>query len=116
MDKREIDSIPGCEETLRERVVGHDRQERRFAIEIGAAVEVSNSGRAVRAKTINVSGSGVLLEFEEPVRFLVGDLVSCDFNIPRPTQNPLPRWGSGKVLRVEGRRIAVEFNAGWFEV
>ena len=92
-----------------------DRKESRFAIEIGAAVEVNDSGRAVRATTINVSGNGVLLEFEESVQFLVGDRVFCDFNIAQQTQNPLPCWGWGKVVRVEGRCIAVEFKAGCYE-
>jgi len=91
-----------------------ERKEPRFPIEIGAAVEVNNNGRGIRATTINVSGSGVLLEFEEfkeIVQFVVGDRVFCDFNIAEQTQNPLPCWGWGKVIRVEGRYIAVEFKA-----
>jgi PilZ domain len=92
-----------------------DRKEIRFAMEIGAAVEVIDSGRSVRATTVNVSGSGVLLEFEESVQFLVGDLVFCDFNIAQPAENPLPCWGWGKVLRAEGRCIAVEFKAGCYQ-
>jgi|SRR5580704_11732746 hypothetical protein len=91
------------------------RKEPRFTIEIGAAVEVNNSGRPVRATTINVSGSGVLLEFEELVQFPVGDSVFCDFNIAEHAQNLLPCWGWGKVVRAEGRRIAVEFKAGCYD-
>lgn len=93
----------------------NERREPRFIIEIGAAVEVNNSGRPVRATTINVSGSGVLLEFEELVQFPVGDAVFCDFNIAGQAENPLPCWGWGKVVRAEGRRIAVEFKAGCYE-
>lgn len=92
----------------------NERKEPRFLIEIGTAVEVNNSGRAIRATTINVGGCGVLLQLQELVPFLVGDPVFCDFNIADQTQNPRPHLAWGKVVRVEGRCIAVAFKAGCF--
>jgi hypothetical protein len=70
--------------------VMNERKEPPFLIEIGTAVEVNNSGRAIRATSINVRGCGVLLKFQELDPFLVGDPVFCDFNIADQTQNPLP--------------------------
>jgi hypothetical protein len=46
------------------------------------------------------------------VPFLSGDLVFCEFNIADQTQNSLPHLACGKVVCVEGRRIAVGFKAG----
>jgi len=36
------------------------------------------------------------------------------FDISDEEQNPLPCWGSGNVVRVEGLRIAVEFKSAFF--
>jgi hypothetical protein len=90
----------------------NERKETRFPVEAGATVEVRNNGRIVRATTVNGSGCGVLLEFEESVQLAISDQVSCDFSIADSAEKPLPCWGLGNVVRVEGRSVAIEFKAG----
>ena len=82
--------LPAANPVAKRLGVMNERKEPPFLIEIGTAVEVNNSGRAIRATSINVGGCGVLLEFQELDSFLVGDPVFCDFNIADQTQNPLP--------------------------
>ena len=48
-----------------------NRRELRFLIEAGAGVEVCKTGQTLRATTANMSGGGVLLDFEEPVQLAV---------------------------------------------
>jgi len=88
------------------------RREPRFPIEAGATVEVSKNGEVVSATTVNISGSGVLLQFEEPVQLAVGDQVVCEFKVSYETDKPLPYWGVGHVVRVDGCRAAIVLMAG----
>jgi hypothetical protein len=88
------------------------RREPRFPIQTGAAVEVQKRGQIVNATTVNISGCGVLLEFEIPTQLAVGDPVVCEFRVTRQADKPLPCWGVGDVVRVDGCRVAVDFKAG----
>ena len=88
------------------------RREDRFPIKAGAAVAVNNNGRTVSATTLDISGCGVLLQFEEPVQLAVGDKVVCDFDVSYEADKPLPYWGVGYVVRVDGCRAAIDLNAG----
>ena len=90
------------------------RRELRFLIEAGATVEVCKNGRTIRAITANMSGGGVLLDFDEPVQLAVGDQVICEFRVVHDADKPLPYWGVGNISRVEDCRIAVEFKGGGF--
>jgi len=42
---------------------------------------VNKSGLITRATTVNMSGSGVLLHFEEAVQLALGDQVTCEFQV-----------------------------------
>jgi hypothetical protein len=88
------------------------RREERFPIKTGATVTVNKDGRTVSATTVDISGCGVLLQFEEPVILAVGDHVVCDFAVSHETDKPLPYWGVGCVVRVDGCYAAVDFQAG----
>ena len=90
------------------------RIEVRFLIEAGATVEVCKSKQTFRATTANMSGSGVLLRFEEPVQLAVGDHVNCEFKILHDADESLPYWCVGNVARVEGCLVAVEFKGVGF--
>jgi hypothetical protein len=90
------------------------RRELRFLIEAGARVEVCKSGQTLRATTANMSGGGVLLDFEEPVQLAVGDRVICEFMVLHDADKPLPYWGVGNVARVENCRVAIELKGGGF--
>jgi hypothetical protein len=89
-----------------------NRREPRFQIEAGATVELHNKGQIVSATTVNMSGCGVLLQFAEPVHLSVGDDVMCDFKLSKGSGDPLPRWGVGTVVRVDGERVAIDFRGG----
>jgi hypothetical protein len=88
------------------------RREPRFPIETGATVEVQKRGEIVNATTVNISGCGVLLQFEIPTYLAVGDPVVCEFAVTHEPDRPLPCWGVGDVVRVDGCQVAVDFKAG----
>jgi hypothetical protein len=88
------------------------RREPRFPIKTGASVEVQKRGDVINATTINISGCGVLLQLEIPTHLSVGDPVVCEFGVTHETDAPLPCWGVGDVVRVDGCRVAVDFKAG----
>ena len=90
------------------------RREPRFLIEAGATVELCKSGQTIRAITANMSGCGVLVDFEEPVQLAVGDRVICEFMVVHDADKPLPYWGVGNVARVENSRVAIELKGGGF--
>jgi hypothetical protein len=90
------------------------RKELRFLVEAGATVEVCKSGEILHATTANMSGGGVLLDFEEPVQLAVGDRVICEFMVVHDADKPLPYWGVGNVARVENSRVAIELKGGGF--
>ncbi len=90
------------------------RRELRFLVEAGATVEVSKNGQTVHAKTVNMSPSGVLLNFEEPVQLAVGDQVICEFKVAHEADSPLPYWGVGDVVRVGNSSVAVLLKAGGY--
>ena len=88
------------------------RRATRFLIEAGATVEVSSNGRIARATTENMSGCGILLRFKEPVQLAVGDEVTCDLQVLHADDEPLPYWGLGSVVRIDGCRVAMDLKAG----
>ena len=90
-----------------------NRREPRFQIEVGATIELHNKGHIVKATTVNMSGCGVLLQLEIPQDLAVGDDALCDFKLSKEVgSNPLPRWGLGTVVRVDGLRVAIDFKGG----
>lgn len=88
------------------------RREERFPIRAGATVAVSRGGRTTSATTLDISGGGVLVQFAEPVPLAVGDQVVCDFDVSHEADKPLPYWGLGSVVRVDGCRAAIDLKAG----
>jgi hypothetical protein len=83
-------------------------------IEAGATVKVSKSGQILYAKTMNMSGGGVLLHFDEPAHLAVGDPVDCEFRVAPEYGSPLPYRGVGDVTRLEGCYVAIALKAGGF--
>ena len=90
------------------------RKEPRYLILAGARVEVCKSGQTLRATTANMSGCGVLVDFEEPVQVAAGDEVICEFMVVHDADKPLPYWGVGNVVRVDDCRVAIELKGGGF--
>ena len=87
------------------------RKEPRYPVEAGASVEVHGNGRITHATTIDMSGAGALLRFDEPVQLTVGDQVICEFAVSHDADRPLPYWGVGDVVRVDGCRAAISLRA-----
>ena len=71
-------------------------------------------GTSVTGRALNISGSGVLVETEEPVTFAEGEEVLCDLAPLECQEDALPAWGTGRILRCEGTHIAVEFGLATF--
>lgn len=92
------------------------RREPRIHIEAGTSVELHSNGQVVRATTVNMSGCGVLLQFAEPPPFTVGDSVTCNFKLPKEEGEPLPSWGLGTVVRLDGACAAIDFRGGGWMV
>jgi hypothetical protein len=90
------------------------RREIRFMVEAGATVEIGRTRSTLHAKTVNMSGSGVLLQFEDPVELEVGDEVICEFQAFHDDDKPLPYWGVGDVVRVDGHTAGIDLKAGGF--
>jgi hypothetical protein len=88
------------------------RREPRLAVRVGAAVRVRGRGRLFSATSINLSGCGALLRFEEPLDLAVGDSVTCELEVSSDDRAELPCWVDGTVVRVAGADIAIDFRAG----
>ena len=83
-------------------------------MEAEASISSKDGGEPVPATTINVSGSGVYLRSERPTGLTVGDEVSCDLNVGKGSEDTLPSWGLGRVVRVDDKGTAVELTAAIF--
>jgi PilZ domain len=79
-------------------------------IEAGATVKVLKSGQILYAKTVNMSGGGVLLHFDESAHLAVGDPVDCEFRVAPEYGSPLPYRGVGDVTRLEGCYVAIRLR------
>ena len=82
------------------------RKEERYLLATEAVVE-RKSGEQVLALTLNVSGSGVLLAVAKST-LVVGEEVRCGIKLyeGKPPQS----WGTGRVVRVEDSRVAIDFE------
>jgi len=90
------------------------RREPRFPIHAEATLSLATERQTVPATTGNLSGSGVYLRLLAPFPLSVGDEVTCEFQVRHGSEDALPCWGVGKVVRVEGLNAAVELTAGGF--
>ena len=88
------------------RVDPNKRKEQRYPLGAGAIIE-RKTGERIRAFTLNVSGSGLLLALPAPV-FLIGEEVRCGIKLYE--DKPPQSWGVGKVVRVDDRCVAIDFD------
>lgn len=91
------------------------RREPRFPIETDVNVKRQATGEDLTAKSVNIAGGGMLLEFDEPAALRLGETVTCSLKVPDDPDKPLPSWGVGSVVRAEDSQAAVELEAGTFE-
>ena len=83
------------------------RREERFALRVNAILCRPN-GETKRGVTVNVSGSGVLMELAPGDQFEVGDEVDCSIELYEG--KPPQPWGIGKIVRRENSLVAIEFT------
>ena len=91
------------------------RREPRYPVHAKATLELAASKEPVPANIGNLSAAGVFLTFPDPVRLAVGDEVSCVLKVRHGAGPPLPCWGLGRVVRVEGQSAAIELTAAGFD-
>jgi hypothetical protein len=85
------------------------RKVERLPIAVGGSITLRGWPLIHHAVTLNVSPSGALIRFEEPIELEVGDMVTCDFAVAdgELRRRALPIWARGEVLRVEGTDVAL---------
>jgi len=87
------------------------RSEIRFPAQPGTIVEVNRHGVPDHATLHDISFGGILLQFDHSVNFAVGDWMTLDFaRHSSDCSVPLPYWGVGRVVRVEGNEVALNFD------
>ena len=74
-----------------------------------AAVLERRNGEKLTASTVNVSGSGVLLELEKQSEVQLGESVICGVNLYQ--KKAFQSWGSGRVVRIDKLLVAVDFQS-----
>jgi PilZ domain len=87
------------------------RREPRFPIETEAVLESTQTGEKLAGTTRNISVGGVLVQVEQNPGLSVGDEVRCEIKLPPQTEEPLPSWGIGNVVRVEDSTAAIQLAA-----
>jgi hypothetical protein len=83
------------------------RREARYPLQTNALFE-RRTGEQIAGSTVNISGSGVLLDLAEDSDLKMGEEVGCSIQLY--PDKPLQAWGVGKVVRVDSRRVAIEFT------
>ncbi len=83
------------------------RKERRHPVRAVAIVE-QKTGKRISGSTVDLSGSGVLLDLAQPADLAVGEEVGCSVQLY--PGKAAQAWGVGKVVRVDRLRIAIEFT------
>ncbi len=86
------------------------RREMRFPVQPGTIIEVNHHGVPDRARTCDISFTGILLEFDHPVTLAIGDWLTLDFVRDDSNSLPLPYWGVGRIVRIEGNSVALDFD------
>ncbi len=83
------------------------RRQERYPVQVPAVIECAD-GRRLPARSVNVSGRGILLELTPPCDLRVGESVGCALWLY--AKKPPQLWGKGRVVRVENCRVAVDFQ------
>ena len=86
----------------------NQRREERHPLRTDAILQ-RKTGERILGSTINISGSGVLLDVAQAEELRLGEEVGCQIHLydGKPPQD----WGVGKVVRVDNCRVAVEFTS-----
>jgi len=83
------------------------RREPRHPLRAAAILE-RRAGLPIVVSTVNVSGSGVLVDVAGSCELALGEEVGCSIQLY--DGKPPQAWGVGKVVRVDDSRVAIEFT------
>ncbi|HML17249.1 MAG TPA: PilZ domain-containing protein [Bryobacteraceae bacterium] len=83
------------------------RTEPRHAIRATAILE-RKTGRKIVGSTVNISGSGVLLDLSNAGDLALGEEVGCSIQLYG--DKPPQAWGVGRIVRLDRSRVAIEFT------
>jgi len=98
-----VATIAGGDETAS----SDQRREARYPLRANAIFE-RKTGERIAGSTVNVSGSGVLLDLAKATDLKLGEEVGCSIQL-YDGKSP-QAWGVGKIVRVEDRHVAIEFT------
>ena len=83
-------------------------------LKASAVVRKGEKGESLRAEVVDASGGGILLMVRSVPSLVLGDELICDVSLPAGLELAIPRHGMGTVVRVDGERTAIQFNAAVF--
>jgi len=86
------------------------RRESRSTTSPDNIVEVTWYSLVLKARTIDRSMHGMLLEFDSSPAIPIGELVVLDLIAPDPKWQPMPYLGVGKVARIDGKRVGIDLD------
>ena len=103
-DKKVTGRYPDC--VCENNMGSEHRREERYPLATEAVLE-RKTGEQLVGRTLNVSGSGVLVALRNPI-LNVGEEVCCGIRLyeGKPPQS----WGIGRVVRVEDSQVAIVFE------
>jgi len=84
------------------------RKETRYPVDTQAILE-RKTGEQLSAATLNISGSGMLVNLARAPDLRLGEELLCSVLLYQ--DKPLQSWGLGTVRRVEGSLVAIEFKS-----
>jgi hypothetical protein len=94
-------------------LIAEQRREERFPVTNGAKLKVHCKGDFLRATVIDISRSGVLIQFSGIQRLKPGDFVTCDIDYDdgEGCENNV---GKGRVVRIQPPYMAIIYTGELF--
>jgi hypothetical protein len=89
------------------------RQAQRYRIDARVIIRRAD-GERVPGVVADISGSGLLVRPDRPCPIRVGEAVTVEVEFSGHADKPLPHWGVGRVVRLDGDRIALQLAAASF--
>jgi hypothetical protein len=89
------------------------RQAQRYRIDARVIIHRAD-GERVPGVVADISGSGLSVRPDRPCPIQVGEALTVEVEFSGHSDKPLPRWGVGRVVRLDGDRIALQLAAASF--
>ena len=72
-------------------------------------------GEPVSATAVDISSSGMFVRLERPDSFHLHETVTVEVELRDHADKPFSPWGIGRVVRLEGKRVAIKLAGGSFD-